>query len=42
MDFKIKYDLDSGEVSAVTTHDEDLLQILGSEMMRRVKSKHNP
>ena len=33
---KVKYDLDSGEVSAVITNDEDLLEIFGSE------SEHNP
>ena len=38
---KIKYDSDSGKVSAVITHDEDLLEIFGSEMMSRVKSGHN-
>ena len=30
---KIKYDADSGKVSAVISHGEDLLEILGSEMM---------
>ena len=39
---KIKYDLDSGEVSVVITHEEDLLEIFGSGMMSRVESKHNP
>ena len=38
---KIKYDMDSGEVSAVTVHDENVLEMFGSEMMSRVESKHN-
>ena len=39
---KIKYDLDSGEVSVVIAHEEDLLEIFGSGMMSRVESEHNP
>ena len=39
---KIKYDLDSVEVSAVRTHDKDLLEIFSSEIMSRVESEHNP
>ena len=39
---KIKYDSDSDEVSAVATHDKNLLEIFGYEMMTRVKSEHNP
>ena len=35
---KINYDLHSGEVSAVITHDGDLLEIFGSEMMSWVKA----
>ena len=34
--------MDSGEVSVVIAHDEDLVEIFGSEMMSRVKSQHNP
>ena len=33
--------MDSGEVSAVTAHDENVLEMFGSEMMSRVESKHN-
>ena len=33
--------MDSGEVSAGTTHNENVLEIFGSEMMSRVESKHN-
>ena len=39
---KIKYDSNSGEVSAVITHDEDLLEIFGSEIMSRVACEQNP
>ena len=39
---KNKYDSDSGEVSVIVTHDKDLSEIFGSEMMSRVKSEHNP
>ena len=38
---KIKYDMHSGDVSAVPTHDENVLEIFGSEMINRVKNKHN-
>ena len=35
-------DSNSGEVSAVITHDEDLLEIFGSEIMSRVACEQNP
>ena len=39
---KIKFVLDDGEISVVTTHNENLLEIFGIKMMNRVKSKRSP
>ena len=38
---KTKYDMHSGDVSEVTTRDENVLEIFGSEMISRVENKHN-
>ena len=39
---KIKYDSDSGDVSVVITHDENLLETFGSKIMSRGENEHNP
>ena len=38
---KIKYNSDHGKVPAIITYDEEILEIFGAEMVRRVESKRN-
>ena len=38
---KIKYNSDHGEVPAIITYDEEILEIFGAETVRRVESKRN-